>query len=570
MVAEVFVVYQVPLATGILIRPSVTLTREVDPLGMTELVTHEIQITTVDGTSGHQTNHLVQGDASLCHIIDILLREMPIHIGINETEDDGLIAYQRLIVTLAVRNGLLVGTTVLHFPEDAAHIDILIAHLLDGLDPIVGDIHRHTVVEAIAAILELRSQARHARHLLSNRDGVGVYLVDEFVGQRQVTDSVIILMTIEIIAIATEGLAQSVTIVEHRGDTIETETVEVELLKPVLTVRQEEMDHLVLAIIETEGVPCRMLMTVARIEELVGVACQIAKTLHLILHGMRVNDIHDHSNAVLVGGINEFLQFVGCTETAGGSEERAHMVTKRAVVRMLLYGHHLNAVITILDDAWQHIVLELRIGAYLLGILTHSHMALIDEQRRLVGLELLLAENIRFLRVPYLGRENLRVIVLNHTTAPSRDTLTFATIPLHLHLIQVAMLDSLLAELQLPVASSGDTLALIFVVFLPVVEITNKIDFRRIGSPLAEHPSLRQFVKTEIEMSRCKLRERLLTILRQLTDFPEGMVMTSSDGSFIRLKPGIILYQSDMLRLFFHLLRCRFFSCCHICLEFDD
>ena len=377
-------------------------------------------------------------------------------------------------------------------------------------------------------------------------------------------------MTIEIVSVATEGLTQSVTVVEHRGDTIETETVEVELFEPVLTVRQEEVDHLVLAVVETEGVPCRMLMTVAGIEELVGVASQIAKTFHLVLHGMRVHNIHDDGNTVLVGGIDEFLQLVGSAETAGGSKERAHMIAERAIVRMLLDSHHLNTVIAILDDTWEHVVLELRIGAYLLGILAHSDVALVDEQRRLVGLELLLTESVGFLRIPYLCGENLCIVVLNHTTAPGRNTLAFATIPLHLHLIQVAMLDSLLAELQLPVACSGDTLALVFVVFLPVVEITNKIDFRRIGSPLAEHPSLRQFVESEIEMSCRKLREGLLTFPRQLADFPERMIMTSLNGSFIRLKPGIILYQSDMLRLFFHLLRCRFFSCCHICLEFDD
>ncbi len=305
-----------------------------------------------------------------------------------------------------------------------------IAHLLDGLDPIVGDIHRHTVVEAVAAILELRSQARHTRHLLGNRDGIGVHLVNELVGQRQVADSVIVLMTIEIVSVATEGLTQSVTVVEHRGDTIETETVEVELFEPVLTVRQEEVDHLVLAVVETEGVPCRMLMTVAGIEELVGVASQIAKTFHLVLHGMRVHNIHDDGNTVLVGGIDEFLQLVGSAETAGGSKERAHMIAERAIVRMLLDSHHLNTVIAILDDTWEHVVLELRIGAYLLGILAHSDVALVDEQRRLVGLELLLTESVGFLRIPYLCGENLCIVVLNHTTAPGRNTLAFATIPL--------------------------------------------------------------------------------------------------------------------------------------------
>ena len=128
---------------------------------MTELIAHEVQVTTVDGCSRHQTDHLMHGDTTLCHIVDILLGEVPIHIGINQTEDDSLITHQCLVVTLAVRDSLLVRTTVLDLPEDRADVDVLVAYLLNGLDPVVGDVHRHTVVETVAAILELCCQARH-------------------------------------------------------------------------------------------------------------------------------------------------------------------------------------------------------------------------------------------------------------------------------------------------------------------------------------------------------------------------------------------------------------------------
>ena len=52
-----------------------------------------------------------------------------------------------------------------------------------------------------------------------------------------------------------------------------------------------------------------MLVAVTRIEELVGVAGKVTESLHLILHGMRMYDIHDHRETHLMGGIDEFLQF---------------------------------------------------------------------------------------------------------------------------------------------------------------------------------------------------------------------------------------------------------------------
>ena len=152
----------------------------------------------------------MQGDTALSEIVDILLGEVPVHIGIDQTEDDGLVAHECLVVTLAVRDGLLVRTTVLNLPEDRADIDILVAYLFNSLDPVVGDVHGHTVVEAVTAILELSCQSWHTRYLLSDRNRIRIHLVDQTVGQRQIADGVVVLVSVEVVAIASESLTQSV------------------------------------------------------------------------------------------------------------------------------------------------------------------------------------------------------------------------------------------------------------------------------------------------------------------------------------------------------------------------
>ncbi len=93
-------------------------------------------------------------------------------------------------------------------------------------------------------------------------------------------------MPVEVVAVASECLAQPVAVVEHGGDAVEAESVEVELLEPVLAVREQEVLHAVVAVVEAEGVPCGVLVAVALAEELVGVAGQVAQTLHLVLHGV--------------------------------------------------------------------------------------------------------------------------------------------------------------------------------------------------------------------------------------------------------------------------------------------
>ena len=220
-----------------------------------------------------------------------------------------------------------------------------------------------------------------------------------------------------------------------------------------------------------------------------------------------MDNIHDDGNAHLVSSVNHLLQVLRCTKTTGGSEEAGYVIAKRAIVGMLLNSHHLNGIVAVLLDARQYILGEFLIGAHLLGILTHTHVALVNQQRRLVGFEIFLFPLIGFLRVPYLRRENLCLVVLNHTTAPSGNALAFSPIPLYLHLVKLSVLEGFLTEFQFPVASTLNALALIFLRLLPIVEITNQVNLCSIGSPLTEHPTFSQFMESKIQMTRSKLRE---------------------------------------------------------------
>ena len=290
-----------------------------------------------------------------------------------------------------------------------------------------------------------------------------------------------------------------------------------------------------------------MLVAVARIEELVRVSAEVAKTFHLVLHSVTVNYVHNHCDAVLMSSIYEFLEFLGGSETTAGSEERTYVVTERAVVRMFLDSHNLDAVIAVGDDTRKYVVLELCICAHLLCIFAHSYVALVDEQRTLVRLESLFLPNVRLLGCPYLSRENLCVLVLNDTTNPRRDALALATVPLYVHLEEVAVLHCLLRQFQLPVSCSFDTLGTICLILLPVVEVAYKIDVCSVRCPLTEYPSsARSLVKSVILMTVSKVRQRDFTVMCQLVNLPNGVLVTSTNSIFKRLQPTVVLHKTDV------------------------
>ena len=65
MVVELLIVNEVPLASCILVAPSVALSWEIDPLGMSKLVAHEVEVASVYGRGRGKAYHLVQGYSSV-------------------------------------------------------------------------------------------------------------------------------------------------------------------------------------------------------------------------------------------------------------------------------------------------------------------------------------------------------------------------------------------------------------------------------------------------------------------------------------------------------------------------
>jgi len=149
------------------------------------------------------------------------------------------------------------------------------------------------------------------------------------------------------------------------------------------------------------------------------------------------------------------------------------MIAEAAIVGMFLYGHDLNAVVAVGNDSGQHVFSEFVVGAHLFGILSHADVALVDEQRRGAGLEILFTPNERLFWMPHLRREDAGLLVLHHTAAPSRNAFAHSTVPIHVHFIQITVLQRRMRKHQFPVTRFGNTLHLIRLCFRPFIEIAH-------------------------------------------------------------------------------------------------
>ncbi len=184
---------------------------------------------------------------------------------------------------------------------------VLIFLLLDHLDPVVGDAHGQAVVEAHAAILELRGDSRHTAHLLGDGYRLRVNLMDKYVGKCEVDKSVGILTAVVVVAIAAECLAETMVVVEHGGDAVEAETVELVLVEPEFAVGEQEVEHAVLAVVEAERIPCRVLAARVTVEVEVIAAVEASQSLKLVLDRMGMHYVHDDGDSHLVGIVDELF-----------------------------------------------------------------------------------------------------------------------------------------------------------------------------------------------------------------------------------------------------------------------
>ena len=222
---------------------------------------------------------------------------------------------------------------------------------------------------------------------------------------------------------------------------------------------------------------------------------------------MALHKVHDDGNALLMRSVNQGFQFIGRAASAAGCEEGADVIAEGAIVGMLLNGHYLNAVIAVLDNAREHILTELIVGAHLLGILRHTHVAFINQKRVFAGLKLFSLKHIGVFRSPHLCAENMCLLVLDGTGAICRNTLALSAFPVDRQLVKVAMTQGFAGKFQLPVAAITESLKLILRHFLPVVALSDEENAGSIRSPFAEHPLSWSAMKSEIQMSAGKIHE---------------------------------------------------------------
>ena len=160
--------------------------------------------------------------------------------------------------------------------------------------------------------------------LLGDHEESGVLPAHGGVDLLQERDGLEVLST----AVAVGGplaLVPRVVQVEHRGDGVHAQAVDVELLRPVQGVGHQEVADLVTTEVEHVGAPVGLL-TATGVRVLVQRGPVEAAEGPLVLGEVRGHPVHQHADAARVQVVDHIAQVVRGAETTGGGVVGGHLV----------------------------------------------------------------------------------------------------------------------------------------------------------------------------------------------------------------------------------------------------
>ena len=274
-----------------------------------------------------------------------LLAGMPVHVGQQRPQRRVLLpgvarqlVEQRPLpvhdLVVGKRQDEVFAERVQHRERDVVVVPLPVDRVLVGVvQHVVHPAHVPLVGEAQTAQVHRPADPRKRRGLLRRRDRARMIAVRQRVQLLQEADGVEVFVAAELVGDPLALVARVVE-VQHRGDGVHAQAVGVILLEPEQRARQQEIPHLVPAVVEDQRAPVLML-ALPRVLVLEERRAVEAREPVFVLGKVARHPVENHAEAGLVAGVDELLELFRRAEAAGGREEPEHLVAPGSRERVL-------------------------------------------------------------------------------------------------------------------------------------------------------------------------------------------------------------------------------------------
>lgn len=147
--------------------------------------------------------------------------------------------------------------------------------------------------------------------------------------EHQIHDTFLVRVVTKVFMVATrETSSDTVVLVHHTGNTVESEPVELELLHPVAKITEQEPDNFVRPVVEEATVPEIVPALSSFVEVKVVGPIELVETVQDVLARMRVHNIEEDSDTQSMGRVDQFFEFFRGSVSRARREEARNLVSE--------------------------------------------------------------------------------------------------------------------------------------------------------------------------------------------------------------------------------------------------
>jgi len=154
-----------------------------------------------------------------------------------------------------------------------------------------------------------------------------------------------------------------VVVVQHAGDAVKPESIELVFFHPEAKVAEQETQHFMTSVVEQSAVPklVASLYTLVKVEMVA--AIKHVQAVQYIFGCMAVDNIEQDSNTHPMSSIDQFFQVVWGPVATAGRKEAVDLIAKACIVCVLHNGHQLNHVVSQVLNPGEDVLCELLVGS---------------------------------------------------------------------------------------------------------------------------------------------------------------------------------------------------------------
>ncbi|MBG9885398.1 hypothetical protein ABE10_02110, partial [Bacillus toyonensis] len=228
--------------------------------------------------------------------------------------------------------------------EGEGHLALVVATVervaLDVFQGVVHPPHVPFEAEAESGVVGRRGDPGEARGLLGDHEDPGVAAIGRGVHLLEEADRLQVLSTAVHVRLPF-AVATRVIQIEHRGNGIHAQSVDMEFLEPVEGVRDEEVPHLGAPVVEDQRPPV-LVLAASRIRVLVDGFPVETREGEGVLREVAGNPVQDDPDARLMETVDEIAEVVRLAVPVGRGVIAADLIAPGAAEGVLGYGHELH------------------------------------------------------------------------------------------------------------------------------------------------------------------------------------------------------------------------------------